>query len=298
MEIVRLYPAYKDYIWGGTKLVQRYNKVTSARPVAESWELSFHNDGLTLLDNGSTLRDVAQKKDLGLNCQQFSDFPLLIKFIDAKQNLSVQVHPCDEYAIKNENSYGKSEAWYIVESDDDAGIYLGFNKNVSKAEFLQSIKNNDLTALLNFVKVKAGECYFIPSGTVHAIGQGCVILEVQQNSNVTYRVYDYGRKDKFGALRELHVDKAVEVSSLDKFKVSCTRDGILCSHKNFTVKKLAIKGETKLFANEKSFNCVTCVFGSGTIQNHKFSLGDSFFVPANYGEYLLSGNAEVLITTV
>ena len=138
---------------------------------------------------------------------------MLIKFIDAEQNLSVQVHPSDEYALQHENSFGKTEMWYIVEAEEGAGIYLGFNRTVTKEEYEAAIKENRLTELLNFYEVKAGDCYFIPSGTIHAIGKGCLICEIQQNSNLTYRVYDYGRKDKNGKERELHIDKAPRVTN-------------------------------------------------------------------------------------
>ena len=198
MEISKLYPEYKDYLWGGEKLKTKYGKQTDKTPCAESWELSFHKDGLTRLSNGKTLAETATETDLGTNCKKFPFFPVLIKFIDAKQDLSVQVHPSDEYALKHENSFGKTEMWYIVEAEKGAGIYLGFNRDVTQEEYETAIKENRLTELLNFYDVKAGECYFIPSGTIHAIGKGCLICEIQQNSNLTYRVYDYGRKDKDG----------------------------------------------------------------------------------------------------
>ncbi len=215
MEIVKLYPECKDYVWGGTKLKQKYGKITDKTPCAESWELSFHKDGLTKLSNGKTLAESVTEKDLGEKAKSFPFFPSLIKFIDAEQNLSVQVHPSDDYALEHENSFGKTEMWYVVEAEEGAGLYVGFNKDVTKEEFEQAIKENRLTELLNFFEVKAGDCYFIPSGTIHAIAKGCLICEIQQNSNLTYRVYDYGRKDKNGNERELHVDKALKVTSLE-----------------------------------------------------------------------------------
>ena len=201
MSILKLYPECKDYIWGGEKLKEKYGKQTHKTPCAESWELSFHNDGLTRLFSGKTLVESVAEMDLGENVNVFPFFPVLIKFIDAKENLSVQVHPSDEYALANENSFGKTEMWYIVEAEKGAGIYLGFNRDVTKEEYETAIKEKRLTELLNFYEVKAGECYFIPSGTIHAIGKGCLICEIQQNSNLTYRVYDYCRKDKNGKER-------------------------------------------------------------------------------------------------
>ena len=216
MKIVKLYPECKGNIWGGVKLKEKYGKQTDKSPVAESWELSFHKDGPTRLADGRTLQEVVAKEELGKNCEGFPFFPMLVKLIDAKQDLSVQVHPSDKYALENENSFGKTEMWYVVEAEAGAGIYLGFKKDTAREEYEAAIKNNTLTELLNFFEVKAGDCYFIPSGTIHAIGTGCLICEIQQNSNLTYRVYDYGRKDKDGKERELHVDKALKVTNLKK----------------------------------------------------------------------------------
>ena len=177
------------------------------------------------------------EQELGENVKVFPFFPVLIKLIDAKDNLSVQVHPSDEYALKYENSFGKTEMWYIVEAAQGAGIYLGFNRDVSKEEYETAIKENRLTELLNFYEVKAEECYFIPSGTIHAIGKGCLIYEIQQNSNLTYRVYDYGRKDKNGNERELHIDNALKVTNLNKL-TPITFDNCLGKCEYFIVKNM------------------------------------------------------------
>ncbi len=297
MKIEKLYPEYKDYIWGGDKLKTRYGKQTKKTPCAESWELSFHKDGLTRLVNGKTLAESVTEKDLGKNVKDFPFFPVLIKFIDAKDNLSVQVHPSDEYALANENSFGKTEMWYIVEAEEGAGIYLGFNRDVTKEEYKTAIKENRLTELLNFYEVKAGECYFIPSGTIHAIGKGCLICEIQQNSNLTYRVYDYGRKDKNGNTRELHIDKALKVTNSNKFE-PITFEDCLGKCEYFTVQKYEINGETYLYVDEQSFQCVTCVSGKGVIADLQMKQGDSFFIPANYGKYYINGKVEVLITKI
>ena len=222
---------------------------------------------------------------------------MLIKFIDAKQDLSVQVHPSDDYALKNENSFGKTEMWYIVEAEEGAGIYLGFNKDVTKEEYEKAIKENRLTELLNFYKVKAGDCYFIPSGTIHAIGKGCLICEIQQNSNLTYRVYDYGRKDKFGNERELHVDKALKVTSLNKFAPVEFFD-CLGKCKYFTVTKNNVNGKIVLSADEASFNSVTCVKGEGLIDGIEIFKGDTLFVPASYGDYVIEGELEIIVSKV
>ena len=297
MQIQKLYPECKDYIWGGNKLKEIYGKETEKTPCAESWELSFHKDGPTKLSSGRTLAEVATEADLGEHVKDFSFFPVLIKFIDAKQDLSVQVHPSDAYALKNENSFGKTEMWYIVEAEQGAGIYLGFRESVTKEEYEKAIAEKRLTDLLNFYEVKAGECYFIPSGTIHAIGKGCLICEIQQNSNLTYRVYDYGRKDANGNERELHVDKALRVTNLEKFERTSLGGDLLGVSKYFNVRKLSVKNET-LSTNEKSFACICCVKGEGEIDGQKISVGDSYFVPASYGEYTLKGEMEIIMTEI
>lgn len=297
MRIKKLYPECKDYLWGGEKLKTKYGKQTDKSPCAESWELSFHKDGLTRLADGKTLAETVTEKDLGENMKNFSFFPILIKFIDAKENLSVQVHPSDEYALKNENSFGKTEMWYIVEAEQGAGIYLGFNRDVTKEEYETAIKENRLTELLNFYEVKAGECYFIPSGTIHAIGKGCLICEIQQNSNLTYRVYDYGRKDKNGNARELHIDKALKVTNLKKFEPTIFED-CLGKSEYFTVTKHEIDGKLQLTADELSFQCVTCVKGNGFIEAIRIKQGDSYFIPANYGNYIVKGKLDIILTKI
>lgn len=303
MDIVKLYPECKDNVWGGTKLKEKYGKQTDKTPCAESWELSFHKDGQTRLETGETLASAVGKNELGANALDFPFFPTLIKFIDAKADLSVQVHPSDDYALKNENSFGKTEMWYIVEADEGAGIYLGFNRDVTKAEYEKAIAENKLVELLNFYEVKAGECYFIPSGTIHAIAKGCLICEIQQNSNLTYRVYDYGRKGADGKLRELHVDKAVKVTDLKKFESKplrvpvCGGERIGVS-KYFTVTKLIVDNEKKQKTDGKTFHALTCVRGEGQIQNKTVRAGDSFFVPADFGKYTLKGNMEIVMTEI
>ena len=297
MKIEKLYPECKDYLWGGNKLKEKYGKQTEKTPCAESWELSFHKDGLTRLSSGESLAEKLTEKEWGENVKEFPFFPVLIKFIDAKQNLSVQVHPSDEYALQRENSFGKTEMWYIVEAEEGAGLYLGFKQDVTKEEFEQSIANDTLCDLLNFYEVKAGECYFIPSGTIHAIGAGCLICEIQQNSNLTYRVYDFGRKDKNGNPRELHVEKALQVTGLKKYETKDMQGDLLGISKYFTVRKLCVNGKTELCPH-KSFQCLTCVNGSGTVDGQEMKVGDSFFVPADHGKYELSGAMEVIMTEI
>ena len=298
MKIEKLYPACKSIIWGGEKLKKYYGKETELSPLAETWELSLHEAGRSTLSDGRPLSEVAEPSDFGVNCEGFPFFPVLVKLIDANAKLSIQVHPDDEFALKNENSLGKTEMWYIVSADEGAGIYLGFNRDITSEEFENAIKNKTLTDYLNFIPVKAGDCYFIPAGTIHAICEGCLICEIQQNSNITYRVYDYGRRDKDGNERELHIDKAIQVTKLQRYEKQEPVDAFLGASKYFTAKRVVVDGESILFADEKSFRHLSCVAGCGSIDGVKIGQGDSFFVPAGYGKYTISGSLTVIVTEV
>ncbi len=303
MNITKLTPAYKSIIWGGRKLKNEYGKETELDPLAESWELAFHKDGKCTLPNGKTLEESVSEQELGENCNGFPFFPVLVKFIDARDRLSVQVHPSDEYALKQENDLGKTEMWYIADADEGAGIYLGFNREISKDEFKTAIENKTLTELLRFIPVKKGETYFIPSGTIHAICSGCLICEIQQNSNTTYRVYDYGRVDKNGKERELHIEKALDVTSLTPCKSTPlnipTRNGVLLGiSKFFTAAYTEINGTHSFEKDEKSFRCFTCLEGSGKIGETEICKGESVFVPANHQSFEVNGRLSAIITSV
>lgn len=317
MEVIKLNPAFKDYLWGGEKLKTSYNKVTDLSIVAETWELSSHKDGESIITNGKFkgkffseyLKENPQT--LGTNCTKFKDFPILIKFIDAKKALSIQVHPDDEYALKFENSYGKTEMWYILEAEKDSFLYYGFNKNITKEEYAKSIKDNTITTYLNKVFVKPGETFFIEPGTVHAIGEGIVICEIQQNSNMTYRVYDYDRKDSNGNTRELHIDKALDVSILTKSNPA--KEYKLEKFEGYTKKQLAtcnyfntefynVVKNCNLNIDNTSFASLIITVGSGEIVYSNKSLtfikGDSIFIPAGTGELIINGICEFILTTV
>lgn len=298
MEIFRLYPVCKNYIWGGTRLLRDYGKQSDLTPVAESWELSCHPDGPTALADGKTLCQL-DRALWGENCRDFANFPMLIKLIDAAQNLSVQVHPDDAYALANEQSFGKTEMWYIVDAEKGAGIYLGFARDVSKDEVKTAIAEGTLCDLMNFFPVKKGECYFIPAGTIHAIGAGCLICEVQQNSNITYRVFDYDRRDKNGNPRELHVEKALRVLNYKKYEkalppASHEGEEVLASCPYFHATRLLVDGERELYVGKESFCSLTCVGGSGRLDTHEVKAGDSFFLPAECGKVTLSGKMELV----
>lgn len=303
MEILKLYPVCKNYIWGGSKLPEKYGKSAEVLPVAESWELSFHPDGPTRVADGRALQDVLTREMWGSYCAKFPAFPMLIKLIDAKQNLSVQVHPSDDYALAHENSFGKTEAWYIVEAEQGAGIYLGFKRDTSEAECRAAIENGTLCELLNFYRVRAGECYFIPSGTIHAIGAGCLICEIQQNSNLTYRVFDYDRRDKNGNKRELHVEKALRVINYQKYEKAAPSTGVsgeecLASCAYFHAGRIRVAGEACVSTSTASFKCLICVSGAGSIGGQAVARGESFFLPAQNAEICLQGDMELICAEV
>ena len=303
MNPIRLFPASKDYLWGGERLKTLFHKTSELSPLAESWELSFHKDGQSTLADGTPICEAYPLSAFGKNVEGFPFFPALIKFIDAKDNLSVQVHPSDEYALARENSYGKTEMWYIAEADEGAGIYLGLKQNCSAIAFALAIRENRLLDLLNFYPVKKGECYFIPSGTLHAIAKGCVIAEIQQNSNLTYRVYDYGRVDKNGKARELHIDKALQVTSLDAFEnnslhIPCDDGEIIGVSKYFTVTKATVEGTKSIRVDDGSFCHVLCVEGEGKLGDESIKAGDSMLLLAGDYESTLSGKMTCLLTRV
>ncbi len=303
LNTVKLIPAEKDNLWGGTKLKEKYGKVTELTPLAETWELSYHKDGECKIPDGRTLCEAASDEDLGKNALDFPFFPTLIKFIDAESDLSVQVHPSDEYALKNEDSFGKTEMWYIVEASEGAGIYLGFKRDITGEELEAGITDGSLTSLMNFFPVKAGESYFIPSGTIHAIGKGTLISEIQQNSNLTYRVYDWGRVDKNGKGRELHIEKAKKVTNLSKFvnnDLHIPVDGgeIIGVSKYFTVTKINLAGEADIPTDAASFRAVSAVSGTGIIDGNPFSAADTFFIPAQDGKIKIEGEAVLIMTEI
>lgn len=305
---IKLTPTIKDYLWGGRKLITDFGKKTNLEKAAESWELSTHPDGESIVADGEfkglTLSEYINKNGkecIGINAAAFDMFPILIKLIDAKDNLSIQVHPNDEYALKVEGEYGKTEMWYIVDCDEDAYLYYGLNCEISKDEFENRIKDNTLLEILNKVPVHKGDVFFIPSGTIHAICSGILICEVQQNSNTTYRVYDYDRRGADGKPRELHIEKAVEVSNLFPAPpLTKANDGILAKCKYFTVEKVNNSGEIKL--TDTSFRSLVITEGSGTLELNgetiDFAKGESIFIPAQNNTANLAGEFEAVLSYV
>ncbi len=315
MYILKLKPVFKDYIWGGTKLRDEYGFQSELTKLAEGWMLSCHKDGENIIENGDfegkTLTEVvnANPDYLGENGNAFEYFPILIKLIDAKNDLSVQVHPDNEYAMRVENEYGKTECWYILDCDDDAELIYGFNKSITSEEFKEKIADNTFLETVNKVKVKKGDLFFIEAGTLHAIGKGILLAEIQQNSNTTYRVYDYGRLGADGKPRELHVEKAIDVTNCTPPTRSIEPEGELINENGystqlltkcdlFNVEKVSVDTSYTSTADDKSFVSVLVTDGNGTIDNIEIKKGDSLFIPANYGNFTITGNSELLITRV
>ncbi len=297
--IFKLKPALKSYIWGGTKLKSEWGKVSEQPTLSESWELSFHKDGMCVIDGGEydglPISQVVPKEQWGVNCKDFPFFPVLNKLIDAADNLSVQVHPSDEYALQNENQFGKTEMWYVLDVDADAKLYMGLNRALTSQQFAQAISDNCICDYMNAVSVKAGETYFIPSGTLHAIGKGITLFEIQQNSSLTYRVYDYDRRDANGNPRELHVEKAKAVANLDKYIVpSPERGDLLGKCKYFSAYRYA--GE-KHFCNNDSFVSFTVVDGQVCANGIVLTKGETCFATA--GEHVdIDGTGTYILTCV
>ena len=319
---MKLTAPLKDYLWGGTKLKDEYGKVTDKDKVSESWELACHKDGMNIIENGEfagkTLQeyiDTEGKGVLGENAQKFPYFPILIKLIDAKDNLSVQVHPNDDYAMRVEGEFGKTEMWYIVDCEPDASLIYGFKEKISKEEFAQRIENNTLLEVCNQVPVKKGDVFFIEAGTLHAIGKGILIAEIQQNSNTTYRVYDFGRVGADGKPRELHVEKAKEVTALmpptrpvkplARIPLASASDykmDLLASCELFTVFHVDVAGKCSLNVDKSSFQSFTVLDGSLELSSgdEKITVkkGETVFLPADLGDYELVGNGEIVLSMV
>lgn len=313
MSILKLKPCCKDYIWGGRRLADEYGIQSDKDILAEAWVLSCHPDGPSLIvngpDQGKTLAEYIQANGnqvLGTHCRRFRDFPILVKFIDAKQNLSIQVHPGNRYALAEEHQYGKTEMWYVMDAGPNAFLYYGFKREVSQEEFARRIREDTLLEVLNAVPVQKGDVLFIESGTIHAIGANILIAEIQQNSNVTYRVYDYGRVGKDGKKRDLHIEKALAVTN----RVPILRRGRSYPHvadcDYFTVDKLNLDGsvmrKVEGVVGEESFVSILIMNGSGTIlcdgEAVSYQKGDSFFLPAGSGTYTVEGSCDALITSI
>ena len=317
---MKLQASLKDYLWGGTRLKEEYGKETNLDKVAESWELSCHEAGQSVIVNGEaagqTLSDWLAGQDrsvLGKNAERFEKFPLLIKLIDAKGDLSVQVHPDNEYALRVEGEPGKTEMWYIVDCEPGASLLYGFKEQISREEFERRIADNSLLDVCNRVPVHKGDVFFIDSGTLHAIGAGILLCEIQQSSNTTYRIYDYGRMGTDGQPRELHVAKALDVTKLErpvrdtkpqaKLDIfACAEVELLASCEYFTTYHINLNGMCHLKAGANSFQCITVLGGSMELATAggrvSIKKGESVFLPAGLGRYQLIGHGECILSEI
>lgn len=313
-------PILKERLWGGTKLKDVLGKPIENDITGESWELSAVEGDVSVVANGDLQGTSLQKlineypeELLGKSVfERFGkEFPILIKFIDAKQDLSIQLHPNDELAKKRHNSFGKTEMWYIMDADKGAELIVGFNKDVSKEEYAKSIEDDTLLELLNYETVKEGDTFFINTGKIHAIGAGVLLAEIQQTSDITYRVFDFNRKDKDGNLRELHTElalDAVDYEKKDDFKVkySVEKDTVnqmvACPYFNTNFLELTEDLELDV-ATRDSFTIYMCVGGSATVENDfgsaKINKGETVLIPANSNFIkLIASGAKLLEVTI
>ena len=318
----KLKPVLKDIIWGGNRLASEYGKSENPnQKIAESWELTVHKNGVNIIENGEyagkSLEDLFKLDKSIVSSDYNSDkFPLLIKFIDAGQNLSVQVHPDNDYAQKNENGeLGKTEMWYIIDAKPGAKIVYGLNNNYTREELQNLIDSGRFEDCLNYIEVKPGDVYFIPAGLVHAIGEGILIAEIQQNSDTTYRFYDYNRLEPDGKPRKLHVKQALDVCIKTKTEYKnpkLTQDILhilpwfeflsICEY--FIVSRLDLKKQKQITLNCRQYFCsVICIDGNGEIvykrKKYIIKKGDSYFIPANTENIKINKTSEncVLILT-
>lgn len=316
--LLKLEPAFKDYLWGGNRLETDFGMHSGLSKTAEAWVLSCHKDGNSIVANGKytgmTLSEALKaegKEVLGTKAQGSEDFPILIKLIDAKKDLSVQVHPDDAYAKEHENSLGKTECWYVLDCDPDAELIYGLQREVTKEELTAYIENDTLLEIAQKVKVHKGDFFFIPAGTLHAIGSGILLAEIQQSSNVTYRVYDYGRLGADGKPRPLHKAKAADVITRtlppqtgkpegEKEIFESFEKQLLTACPLFRVESIQAHGKYEDIAEETSFVSVLVVDGEGTIESGNerlsFKKGDSFFLSAASGAFTITGEANFLET--
>lgn len=298
-------PILKERIWGGSKLMNQYGKQAEGNRIGESWEISDVEGDTSLITDGhlkgTSLKDCLETYKEALvgikNYQRFGDkFPLLIKFIDAREDLSIQLHPNDQLAKERHNSFGKTEMWYVMQADDDANLIVGFNQEVDSNSYLKHLEKKTLTKILNFENVKEGDTFFIEVGRIHAIGAGVMVAEIQQTSDITYRIYDWDRVDKNGKERELHNELAIDAINFDmedNFKVSykdsknLSNNMVTCPY--FTTNFLPINGKLNRSNIYDSFLIYLCVDGKATIvydqEETEIGKGETVLIPAKIKEF-------------
>ena len=306
-------PILKDRIWGGTKIKELLNKEISSPTTGESWEIATVSGDVSIVKKGAlqskSLNELLQsypQEILGTKvyAQYGNQFPLLFKFLDAHQDLSIQLHPNDELAKKRHNSFGKTEMWYVMQADTEAEIIVGFKQKSSPEEYLQHLECKTLTSILQKIKVKQGDVFFLETGTIHAIGAGIVIAEIQQTSDITYRVYDWDRVDANGKARELHIDLALEAINYNKVQAqkeyskntNTANEIVTCPY--FTTNYIPLDGNMKFLGDKTTFKVIMCTDGEFDLgyDTHKetFKKGDTVLLPAILNEYNLTGKASLL----
>lgn len=313
---MRMRPCYKRTLWGGTRLRTEYHKQDAPEITAESWELASHPDGSSKVAEGplagKTLAELDRERFWGTQCPE-GEFPLLVKLIDAQKDLSIQVHPSDQTALAEQGEQGKAEMWYVVDCAPQSCIYFGFSKRVTREEFLARARDGSICQVLNRVPVAKGDVFYILPGTIHAIGAGVLVAEVQQSSNTTFRVYDYGRKGPDGQPRPLHLERAAEVLNYDPIVPQECRANSSVSFPEFTMAemfscryfrayRLDVRRSVELCCGGRSFQHMLCVEGRGIIraeaEGYPFERGDSFFMPAALDEYKIEGRCRVLLSRI
>lgn len=306
-------PILKERIWGGQKLKNVYNKPSTSKITGESWELSAVEGDVSIVANGifkgKSLTEIIASfpnELLGTEVHERfgKQFPLLFKYLDAREKLSIQVHPNDELAMERHHSLGKTEMWYVMHADDNAQIIVGFENKSSPEQYLKSLENKTILGLLNNIPVKEGDVFFLETGTVHAIGAGLVIAEIQQTSDITYRIYDYNREDAQGNTRELHNDLALDAINYDvtDTKQEYTKhinqsNGVVdCAY--FTTNFIPLDGDSIVRKDGNSFTVYMCVEGDFEIlangQTSEYKTGDTVLIPAALKAYNLTGKASLL----
>lgn len=310
-------PILKERIWGGNKLKSVLNKNIESETTGESWELSAVSGDVSVVSNGfykglslKTLLDQFPQEILGSKVyKQFgNEFPLLFKFLDAKQDLSIQVHPNDELAKQRHDSFGKTEMWYVMQADENAKLIVGFKKDSSKEEYITHLENKTLVTLLDEIPVEKGDVFFLETGTVHAIGAGTLIAEIQQTSDITYRLYDFDRKDVNGNLRELHVELALDAINYKKtsahkeYEPLCNQAVTVVDCPYFTTKMILLDGQVDSVNSGDSFLVYMCTEGEFSIrvnnQDFEFKKGDTILLPASISDFQLVGRADILEITI
>lgn len=318
-QFLRFDPILKDKIWGGTKLSDLLGKKSDRNDIGESWEISDVENDTSVVSNGvlkgTDLKELIStfKGDfVGQKIyQHFGEkFPLLIKFIDAKEALSIQLHPNDALAKKRHNSFGKTEMWYVMQADYKANLIVGFKKNATKEEYVHHLKNKSLEKILNIDEVTSGDVYFIPTGRVHAIGAGVLLAEIQQTSDITYRIYDWDRKDLEGNYRDLHTEEAIDAidyMAKSSYKTSYSKkqneSSQIVSCPYFTTHVIPIKGQMSIDHSKKdSFVIYMCVKGKAIFSNEnnheELSTGQTLLVPAALKHFVINSDVDTELLEV